>query len=164
MVEKPKRTGSPAVGCCHVRVARSVIAAFNAPLSGGAANNWPTTEKRRGRQSGVVDRRHELGAGEPPERCCRKRVAPPGSPTHHRAAVNADDLGKPGQTAVRGAVLKDGDQHDDGRDIDAAAEEAQRRGRLPRSASIVGTAEAEALIVLGAETTGPSARLARVSR
>ena len=47
MVEKPKRTGSPVVGCCHVRAVNTEIAAFNSPFSGGAASSCPTTEKRR---------------------------------------------------------------------------------------------------------------------
>ena len=47
MVEKPKRTGSPVVGCCQVRAASASIAAFSSPLAGGAANSWPMTEKRR---------------------------------------------------------------------------------------------------------------------
>src|SRR5260370_7663019 len=47
MVAKPNWTGSPVVGCCHVRTASAVIAAFSSPLAGGAANSWPITEKRR---------------------------------------------------------------------------------------------------------------------
>jgi hypothetical protein len=39
MVAKPNWTGSPVVGCCHVRAASAVIAAFSSPLAGGAANN-----------------------------------------------------------------------------------------------------------------------------
>jgi hypothetical protein len=58
---------------------------------------------------------------------------------------------------------QDRDQHDDGRDIDPAAEEPQRRRRLSRPASIDGAAEAEAQVVLGPQTTGAAARLAWVS-
>src|ERR1700739_1918038 len=47
MVAKPNRTGSPVVGCCQVRAASAVIAAFSSPLAGGAANSWPITPKRR---------------------------------------------------------------------------------------------------------------------
>jgi len=35
------------VGCRHVRAASPSIAAFDSPLPGGAANSWPTTEKRK---------------------------------------------------------------------------------------------------------------------
>src|SRR5208283_85933 len=37
MVEKPKHTGSPVVGCRQVLAASPSIAAFSPPLSGGAA-------------------------------------------------------------------------------------------------------------------------------
>jgi hypothetical protein len=47
MVEKPKRTGAPVVGWRQVRAASPSIAAFSSPLSGGAANSWPMTEKRK---------------------------------------------------------------------------------------------------------------------
>jgi hypothetical protein len=60
-------------------------------------------------------------------------------------------------------VPQDRDQHDDGCDIDPAAEEPHRRRRLPRPAALDRAAEAEAQVVLGAETTGPAARLAWVS-
>src|SRR5271157_522019 len=47
MVEKPKRTGSPVMGCRHWRPASASIWARNSPLGGGAANSCPITEKRR---------------------------------------------------------------------------------------------------------------------
>ena len=127
------------------------------------ANTSKAIEKRR-RQADAIDRRHELGVCDPPERRGREHVAPPSAPTLHSAAVDADDLCEPLHPGVGHAVPQDCDQHDDRRNIDAAAEEAQRRRRLPRPAAVNGTAEAEALIVLGAQPTGPAARLARVSR
>src|SRR3954463_9857061 len=81
----------------------------------------------------------------------REPVAPPAAPACDRAAVDVGDIRKPRQTGVRRAVLEDGDQHDDRRDIDAAAEKAQRRRRLAAPAAVDGAAEAEALVVLGAE-------------
>src|SRR5262252_339814 len=106
---------------------------------------------QRHRKSIVIDRWHELGTRDPPERRRRERVAPPVAPACDRAAVDAGDIRKPRQTGVGRAVLQDGDQHDDRRDIDAAAEKAQRRWRLPAPAAVDGAAEAEALVVLGAE-------------
>jgi hypothetical protein len=47
MVEKPKRTGWPVVGCCQVRAANASISDFSSPLPGGAASIWPMTEKRQ---------------------------------------------------------------------------------------------------------------------
>ncbi len=47
MVEAPKRTGSPLIGCCQVRAASALISARNAPFGGGAARSWPITEKRK---------------------------------------------------------------------------------------------------------------------
>src|SRR6185503_11979701 len=163
MVEKPKWTGSPVLGCCHVRAASSSIAQRSSPLSGGAANSWPMTEKRKcahrsctrvclviqplsiaiaptvewadqgrrrasladlGRplssvasasgdgskeaqqrddgvgavvteaieqrswQGLVLDRRHECGPGDLPERRRREVVAPPSAPALDGAAID----------------------------------------------------------------------------
>ena len=57
-------------------------------------------------------------------------------------------------------MLEDRDQHDDGGEIDLAAEEPDRRRRCPRAATVDGAAKTEALVVLRPETAGPSARLA----
>jgi hypothetical protein len=46
MVEKPKRTGKPVIGCCHSRAASFAISTRSSPFGGGAANSWPTTAKR----------------------------------------------------------------------------------------------------------------------
>src|SRR5260370_15189051 len=46
MVEAPKRTGSPVLGCGHSRAASFSISLRSLPFVGGAANNWPITEKR----------------------------------------------------------------------------------------------------------------------
>jgi hypothetical protein len=45
-VDTPKRTGSPVIGCCHSRAASRSSSARSSPFGGGAANSWPTTEKR----------------------------------------------------------------------------------------------------------------------
>lgn len=69
-----------------------------------------------------------------------------------RAIVRRSTLATSESRAKRApVVLQDGDQHDDRRDIDAAAEKAQRRRRLSAPAAVDGAAEAEALVVLGAE-------------
>jgi len=60
-------------------------------------------------------------------------------------------------------MAQDRDQHDNGGEIDLAAEEAQRWWRLTRPATIDGTAEAETLIVLQPHTAGPAARLAQIA-
>ena len=60
-------------------------------------------------------------------------------------------------------MLQQRDQHDDGGDIDPAAKEAKRRRRLSAPATIDRTAEAEALVVLGAKTATPAAWLAWIS-
>ena len=91
-----------------------------------------------------------------------RTVAPDGS------TVDADDLREPFHPGIGRAVPQDGDQHDNGRDMDPAAEKAQRRRRLSAPAAVDGTTEAEALVVLGAKATGQRlgtpARLAWVSR
>src|SRR5260370_7036525 len=46
MVEAPKRTGSPVLGLRHSRAASFSISLRSVPFVGGAANNWPITEKR----------------------------------------------------------------------------------------------------------------------
>src|SRR5260370_26345858 len=46
MVEAPKRTGSPVLGCRRSRAASFSISLRSLPFVGGAANNWPITEKR----------------------------------------------------------------------------------------------------------------------
>jgi hypothetical protein len=43
MVETPKRTGKPVIGCCHSRAASFSICARSSPFGGGAANSWPIT-------------------------------------------------------------------------------------------------------------------------
>ena len=60
--------------------------------------------------------------------------------------------------------MNDGDQHNDGRDVNAAAEEPQRRRRRSAPATVPAAAEREALVVLGAEFYGATARLALVVR
>ena len=61
------------------------------------------------------------------------------------------------------AVPHDRDQHHDRGEIDLAAEEAQRRRRRPRAAAVHRTAEAEALVMLLAQSAGPATRLAPVA-
>ena len=94
-------------------------------------------------------------------------TAPPRPPARNRATVNADDLRESLQPGIGHTVLQDRDQHDDGGDIDPASEEAHRRRRLSAPAAVDRATEAEALIVLGTETTpqvlGPTTRLARIS-
>src|SRR5260370_37141996 len=46
MVEAPKRTGSPVLGEASSRAASFSISLRSVPFVGGAANNWPITEKR----------------------------------------------------------------------------------------------------------------------
>ena len=111
-----------------------------------------------------VERRHEAGARHPPERGRRERVAPPPAPACDRAPVDGHDPAQALKPRVADAVLQNGDQHDDGRDIHPAPEEAQRRRRRPRTAAVDGAAKAEALVVLRPETTRPPAGFAGVAR
>ena len=125
------------------------------------------TEKR-GWQPRLIDGRHEPGAGDPPERRGREALAPPSAPAPDRSTVDADDLREPLHPGIGRAIPQDRNQHDKGRDMDPAAEKAQRRRRLSAPASVDVTAEAEPLVVLGAKATGQrlgaSARLPAVSR
>ena len=50
---------------------------------------------QRDRQSPLINRWHERGTGDAPERRCRECVAPPQPPARDRPAINAGDLGKP---------------------------------------------------------------------
>ena len=50
--------------------------------------------EQRGRQTVVIDRRHERGASDLPERRRREAVAPPYPPALDRAAIDADDVGQ----------------------------------------------------------------------
>jgi len=61
-------------------------------------------------------------------------------------------------------MLHDRDQDHDGRDVNATAEEPQRRRRRSTPTSVPAAAEREALVVLGAELYRPAARLALVVR
>jgi len=116
------------------------------------------------RHSIVLDRRHEGGTRRLPERRCREHVAPPTAPALNRAAIDANDLSEPLQSGCCDAVLQHRNQHHDRGEVDAASEKAQRRRRLALAASVHVAAEAEALIVLGAEPARTPARLAPVSR
>ena len=98
-----------------------------------------------------------------PEGARRECVPPPSTPAFGGTAVDADNIRQSLQPGDAGPVLQDRDQHDDSRDIDPAAKESQRRRRLSAPATIDRTTEAEALVVLGAKTTPPAARLARIS-
>lgn len=60
-------------------------------------------------------------------------------------------------------MAQDRDQHNNGSEIDLAAKEPQRWRCLTRPATIDGTAEAEALIVLRPQSDGPAARLASIA-
>ena len=119
--------------------------------------------EERCRQMLVIDRRHEHGAGNLPERCCREALAPPPPPALDGAAIDADGLREAVDPRCRHAVAQNPHQHHDGGEIDLAAKEAQRWRRRPRPAAVHRTAEAEAPVVLGAEPAGPAARLARIT-
>ena len=61
-------------------------------------------------------------------------------------------------------MLEDRDEHDDGSEIDLAAEEPDRRRRCPRTATVDGATEAEPLVVLRAKSYETATRFARVTR
>ena len=80
-----------------------------------------------------------------------------------RAIVRRSTLATSESRAKRASVapcFRMANQHDDRRDIDAAAEKAQRRRRLAAPAAVDGAAEAEALVVLGAELATAASGLA----
>jgi hypothetical protein len=81
--------------------------------------------EERCRQMLVIDRRHERGAGYLPERRCREALAPPPAPALDGAPVNADRLRESFHPGGRYAVSQGGNQHDDGGEIDLAAEKPQ---------------------------------------
>ena len=110
-----------------------------------------------------IDRRHERGARNLPERRCREALTPPRPPALDGAAVDADGLREAFHPGCRYAVPHDRDQHHNRGEIDLAAEKAQRWRRRPRPAAVDGTAEAEAPVVLGPEPAGPAPRLARIT-
>ena len=119
--------------------------------------------KERCRQTFAIDRRHERGARNLPERRCREALAPPRPPALDGAAVDADGFREAFHPGCRHAMMQDRHQHDDRGEIDLAAEEAQRWWRRPRPAAVNCTAEAEAPVVLGPEPARPAARLARIA-
>src|SRR5271165_5647762 len=241
MVEKPKRAGSPVMGCRHWRPASASISARSSPLGGGAANSCPITEKRRcahrswtrgpracwitpalppdqgaqtvdrgldcrrrassadrgrplssvpvasgdrgdeaqqrneplpatagealdqrGRQAILIDRRHEYGPADLPERARREGAAPPLSPALDRPAVDANQLGQLSHPRGGRALPHDRDQHYYRGEIDLAPEEPERRRRSACAATVAGAAEAEAPIMLLAEPGRTATRLAAI--
>ena len=97
--------------------------------------------------------RHERGTRDLPERRRREAVTPPSAPALDGATVDADHRRQARDPCRGRAMPEDGDQYDDGGEVDFATEKAQRRRCLACAAAIDGTAEAEALVVLGAELT-----------
>jgi len=85
------------------------------------------------------------------------------APALDGAAVDPGGLREAFQPSCRHAVPQGRDQHDDRGEIDLAAEEARRWQRRPRPATVDGTAEAEASVVLGPEPAGSAPRLARIA-
>ena len=72
-----------------------------------------------------IDRRHERGARNLPERRCREALTPLRPPALDGAAVDADGLREAVDPRCRHAVAQDRHQHHDGSEIDLAAEKAQ---------------------------------------
>ena len=60
-------------------------------------------------------------------------------------------------------MLEDRDEHDDGSEIDFAAEEPDRRRRCPRTTTVDGATEAEPLVVLRAKSYETATRFAPVA-
>src|SRR5579864_6858931 len=157
---------TPTVEAAATRWRRASCADVGTPLSSvhAASGNRPDEAQQRDEAIGVVtgeafekrcrqmltiDRRHERGTRNLPERRYRKALTPPPPPTLDGAAVDADGLREAVDPRCRHAVAQDRDQHHDRGEIDLAAEEAQRWRRRPRPAAVDRTAEAEAPIVLG---------------
>ena len=114
-----------------------------------------------GRQLARIDRRHERGASDLPDRR-GEAVTPPCAPPLDGAAIDADHLGQLPHAQRRCAVPQDRDQHHDRGNVDLGAEEAQRRRRRPRPAAIDRAAKAEAPVVLAPEAAGSATRLAPI--
>ncbi len=120
--------------------------------------------EQRSRQTIPIDRRHERGACDLPERARCEAVAPPCPPALDRPAIDAS---QPGQLPYAGgsrALPHDRYEHHHRGEIDFAAEKPQRRRRRPLAAAVHGAAEAETPIVLLAQLAETAAGLAAVAR
>ena len=81
--------------------------------------------EQRCRQTFAIDRRHERGARNLPERRCREALAPPHPLALDGASVDADGLREAVDPRCRHAVAQDRHQHHDGGEIDLPTEKAQ---------------------------------------
>src|SRR5208337_1939183 len=97
-----------------------------------------------------------------PEGGLRKDLVPEDAPASDGSPVGAEELGKLGDAPRRGPLTHGRDQDDHGSEVNLAAKESYRRRRHPLAATILITAEAQAVIVLLGELAAPAPRLPRV--
>src|SRR5215813_3102291 len=117
----------------------------------------------RKRSNSVAGRRSCSTGGENAARALRQNAVAVKAFRHHcnqRRTVRRSTL----MTSFRHSVLHHRHQHHDSGEIDLAAEKAQRRRRRPAAAAVPRAAEAEALVMLRADTASPAARLSPIAR
>src|SRR6266542_939680 len=116
-------------------------------------------EERR-RQEPHLDRRHERGRGDMPERALRERLAPPRPPALDGPPAHAQQIAELPHPLRRRAMAHRRDDHYDRAQVDLAPEEAQRWRRAASPAALPRTAKAEPLVAVLPERGRPTARLA----
>jgi hypothetical protein len=108
--------------------------------------------------------RHEATACDHPKRSQRKVFSPEVPPLIDSASVGSEEIGKFPNTSRRGALPHGGDQDDDGTQVHLSSKEADGRGRDSFSAAVALAAEAEPVVIICWQITGPPTRLPGVLR
>jgi hypothetical protein len=118
-------------------------------------------QKRQG-QSDDVNHWYEASTRDLPERGQRNLVAPECLPSRDRRSVSTEECRKLTHSPGRRSLPHGADQDHHGTKVDLSAEKTHRRRRLPPSAAVALTAEAEPAAVLLWEIIGAAPWCSRV--